>query len=146
MKLKDRMLLIAKHLKELNSKAKVKAITVNERGYARILDINAGLSLIVYHTRNDRLTINLLATEAAIRRYPDNYKNSVTTFLDFHHQNFKGLKSPQEEEWINQLNNKDTRIIFSIDVTTLDIDECIEKIDVIKLTFLNSAWSKPNKL
>jgi hypothetical protein len=142
----ERMLLIAKSLKEINSKGKVKAITANERGYARILDINAGLSLIVYHTRNYRLTINLIATEAAIRRYPDNYNKSVKTFLEFHHQNFKGLKTPQEEEWINQLNRKDTRSIFSIDVTTLDINECIKKIDTIKLAFLNRAWSKPNKL
>ncbi len=140
------MSIIANKLGELNSKGKVKAITANERGYARIVDINPGISLLVYHTLDDSLTMNLLITNAAMRRYPNNYESAVQAFLDFHRQSFANQESPQELEWINSLNIKDTRTIYSIDITKLEADECIEKIAAIKRAFLDKAWSKPNRL
>ena len=143
---KNKMFFIAKSLGELNSKSKVKAITANERGYARIIDINIGLSLIFYHTKDDRLTMNLLITNAAMRRYPIDCENAAQTFLDFHRQNFKEHETPQKAQWINSLNKKDERTIYSIDVTRLAADECIEKIAAIKRAFLDKTWSKPNKL
>lgn len=143
---KEKMFIIANNIGELNSKGKVKAITANERGYARIFDINSGISLLVYHTLDDSLTMNLLITNAAMRRYPNNYENAVRAFLDFHRQSFANQESPQELEWINSLNIKDTRTIYSIDITNIEVDECIEKIAALKRAFLDKAWSKPNRL
>lgn len=146
MYLTENMYLIANNLGDLNNKGEVKAITANERGYARILDINRGLSLIVYHTLDHRLTMNLLITQGAMDSYPMNCEHAVQTFLKFHGQNFKENETPQETQWINNLDEKDQRTIYSIDLTKLAVDECIENISAIKRAFLDQTWSKPNKL
>lgn len=144
--LTEKLYLIANNLGDLNNKGKVKAITANERGYARILDINRGLSLLLYHTLDHRLTMNLLITNAAMNRYRINCGHAVQTFLKFHRQNFEENETPQETQWINNLDEKDKRTIYSIDLTKLAVDECIENISAIKRAFLDQTWSKPNKL
>lgn len=78
--LAQKMYLIAKQVNDLNAKAKVKAQTGNEKGYAKLFSINSGCRVWAHHTHDDKLIVDLMYTASAEDKHPDLVKVAVATF------------------------------------------------------------------
>ena len=125
----EKMRAIASHVKELNANGKVRAMTGNEKGYAKILTINAGCRLWAHHTREDRLFIDVMITQSAAHRYRDDVNAAANAFTGL--ATGVGYKVRQRE-WRHAIESHDVRQQHYVDVTDKNIDDILRLIDKIK--------------
>jgi len=106
----DKMYQLAKHYGDLNSKGKVKGFSANEKGYARVMDIVRGCTLLVLHTNDGELKISLLITSTSLSKHEATCQIAVMIFNSFPNIDVK------KEKWKHALVN-DERDQYSIYVT-----------------------------
>lgn len=125
----DKMYQVAKYFGDLNSKGKVKGFRANEKGYARVKDIVRGCTLLVLHTNDGDLKVNLMITPTAHSRHETTCKRAVTTFKSF-------LGSDVEQKkWTHSIAN-DERDLYSVDVTNRELHEIFKLVDELKRKLL----------
>lgn len=124
-----KMYLAAKKVSDLNLEGKVKAFSSNEKGYARIFVIKRGCAIWMHHTKNDRLTISLMITEAMAAKFPVTEHAAIRKF-----EIFAGNRM-QKEEFEHSINRYDKRLKHYIDVTNYTFNEISSMIDKIRETF-----------
>lgn len=121
----DKMYQVAKYFGDLNSRGKVKGFSANEKGYARVRDIIRGCTLLVLHTNDGELMVNLLVTSTALSRYEATCQRAVKTFKSFLGTDVK------QRKWSHALGN-DERDQYSIDVTNRDLPEIFKLVEELK--------------
>jgi len=130
----SKMYLIAKQADDLNAAGKVKAFTGHQKGYAKIVIINSGCKVWAQHTRADKLTIDLLITESASRKWPAVRDLAVSTFVAFAKGNGKKLA---ENPWQHSASNADRREQHSFEITNESSEAIGLLIDKLKIAFRN---------
>ena len=132
---------IANQVGDLNAAGKVKAFTGHQKGYAKLVVINSGCKVWAQHTRADKLTIDLLVTESASRKWPAVRDLAVNTFVAFAKGN--GQK-PAENPWQHSASEADTREQYTFEITNESSEAISLLIDKLKIAFrnLNSASAK----
>lgn len=128
----NKMYQIANYFGDLNSKGKVKGFSANEKGYARVKDIVRGCTLLVLHTNDGELIVNLLITSTALLRYEATCQRAVKTFKSFLVTDVKHRK------WTHALGN-DERDQYLVDVTNRDLPEIFELVDELKVKLLSAG-------
>ena len=126
------MYLIASQANDLNTFGKVKAHTGNEKGYAKIVIINTGCKIWAHHTKNDELTIGLMVTDSARKRYSDIVGLIITKFKNFTIDiGYKLMECP----WQHSVNAADKRKKYYIYITNDDSETIRVIIEKVKLAF-----------
>lgn len=136
--LSDKMHLLASHVNDLTADGKVKAMTANEMGYAKIFSINNGCRVWVHHTRTDKLILDLMVTKNAELAYPDVVKSAIATFSQFAKEADHMIS---ECEWTHAINKADTRKQYYFDVTNERVDTIIALIDKVTRAFQKPGHS-----
>jgi len=136
-----KMYSIANQVGDLNAAGKVKAFTGHQKGYAKLVVINSGCKVWAQHTRADKLTIDLLVTESASRKWPAVRDLAVTTFVAFAKGNGQKLA---ENPWQHSASEADRREQYTFEITNESSEAISLLIDKLKIAFrnLNSASVK----
>ena len=136
-----KMYSIANQVGDLNAAGKVKAFTGHQKGYAKLVVINSGCKVWAQHTRADKLTIDLLVTESASRKWPAVRDLAVNTFVAFAKGNGQKLA---ENPWQHSASEADTREQYTFEITNESSEAISLLIDKLKIAFrnLNSASAK----
>lgn len=125
----EKMYLTAKKVNDLNVNGKVKAFSSNEKGYARIFVIRRGCAIWLHHTKDDRLTISLMITEAMANKFPVTEHAAIKKF-----ENFAGDRLLLES-FEHSINKWDKRIKRYVDVTSCSYEEIATLVDRILMSF-----------
>jgi hypothetical protein len=126
---------IAKHVEDLTASGDVRAMTGNEKGYAKIFSVNHGCRVWAHHTRDDRLLIDLMITQSAAHRYGEAVKSAARTFAATAKDAGFEIK---QRQWAHAIRSIDVRQQHYIDVTDKSINDVLALIDKVK-TALRSA-------
>ena len=137
-----KMYSIANQVGDLNAAGKVKAFTGHQKGYAKLAIVNSGCKVWAQHTRADKLTIDLLVTGSASRKWPAVRDLAVTTFVAFAKGN--GQKLLEKPPWQHSASEADTREQYTFEITNESSEAISLLIDKLKIAFrnLNSASAK----
>jgi hypothetical protein len=128
--------LIAKQVNDLNSKGRVKAMTGNEKGYAKLVSVNNGCRVWAHHTRaekliDEKLIIDLMFTESAEGKHPDVVKEAVATFERFAKDS--GYQVSQSQ-WKHSI-EKSKRAQYFFEITTVGDDAILELVEKVRIAF-----------
>lgn len=121
---------------DLNAKGKVKAMTGNEKGYAKLFSINNGCRVWAHHTRaekliDEKIIIDLMFTESEEGKHPDIVKAAVATFERFAKDS--GYQVSQSK-WEHSI-NKSKRTQYFFEITTVGDDAILELVDKVRIAF-----------
>ena len=125
----EKMFQVAESLGQLNANGQVKCFSVNEKGYARVLDIIRGCSICVHHLHDNTLIINLSVTPTAQRLYAEIVKNAILIFKNSF--NIPVLK----KEWNHAIDDNNSAEMYYVDVSDMSLDKIQEKLGQIKTNF-----------
>ena len=126
-----KMHLIASQVGDLKD-GRVKAFTGHQLGYATIVVVNKGCKVYAQHTRNDRLTIDLLTTKAASIKLPLDEKSAVAKFKAFaSERNFE----TSEVTWQHSASKADARHGYSFEVTGYSPEQIRATVEALKIAF-----------
>jgi hypothetical protein len=117
---------IAKHYNDLNDSGNVKASRANEKGYARIKDITRGCTLLVVHSNNDQLVINLLISTAAKTRDESICNKAVEVFKSHFGSDVQYI------ERVDLRGSDRVHDSYYVDVTRRDFPELLIMIEEVK--------------
>lgn len=137
--LSDKMHFLASHVNDLTAAGKVKAMTINEKGYAKLFSINSGCRVWVHHTRQDKLILDLMVTKSVKHKSPDVVKSAIATFSRFTKDAGHAVSHC---EWQHSINKADLRDRYYFEVTDERTETIIALIDKVRLAFLNPSLSK----
>jgi hypothetical protein len=124
-----KMYLTAKKVNDLNANGKVKAFSSNEKGYARIFVVKPGCAIWMHHTKDDRLTVSLMITEAMSSRFPVTEHAAIKKFEIFAGERLR------LEEFEHSINKWDKRLKRYVEVTSSSYDEIATLVDQVLTTF-----------
>lgn len=136
--LSDKMHLLASHVNDLTAVGKVKAMTTNEMGYAKLFSINNGSRVWVHHTHDDKLILDLMITKNAELTYPDVVKSAIATFTQFAKDAGHMISHCQ---WQHSINKADIRKKYYFEVTNERVETIIVLIDKVRLAFQKPGHS-----
>ena len=125
----EKMYQTAKMVGDLNSAGKVKAFTSNEKGDARIFIIKRGCAIWMHHTKDHRLTISLMITEAMASRFPVTENAAIKRFESFAGNRMK------TEDFEHSINKSDKRTRRYIDVTNSNSSEITTIVEEVLTCF-----------
>jgi hypothetical protein len=114
----------AKYLNDLNPDGRVKTSS-NDKGYARILQIETGCTIWLQHLRNDQLTIGLMVTKNAAEKHAAITNRAIKKFEEFAEGQNK------IDEFVHAINSGDRRRKYYLEVTNFpsaQIEMLIEKL------------------
>jgi len=131
--LANKMQLIAAHVGDLNAQGKVRAMTGNERGYAKIYAVTPGCKVWAHHTLDDRLIIDLMITKSSTQNEPRVAQSAVATFERIARSAGYEVKPPQN--WQHSINKEDTRQQHFINVSDKSTESITVFIDSLRTTF-----------
>jgi hypothetical protein len=124
----ERMHYLAGYLNQLNSKGEVKKFNRDEKGYAKAVGIEPGCSVWLHHF-GDSLTVGLIISQAAEKRYPAACKDATRRFQRFF--NNKAVS----DTWEHGLNQTKFKRYY-VDVTAYADSEIMEVLNKLKKDFL----------
>lgn len=127
--LSSKLFLAAKKVGDLNKTGAVKGFNGNENGYAKIKQIKPGCAIWIHHLKDETLIIDLLITETAISRYPNEAESTLKKFEAFAGDE---LKTDVFEHSVDD-NHKAGK--FYLDVTDQPFKQISETIDNILRIF-----------
>jgi len=130
--LSDKMHLLASHVNDLNAAGKVKAMSKNEKGYAKVFAINSGCRVWIHHDLNDRIVLDLMVTKSGRLTSPDAVNFAVTKFSQFTKDAGYELS---HLVWKHAINKTDIRDQYYFDVSNRTVETIIELIEKLKATF-----------
>lgn len=125
----EKMYLTAKKVDDLNVNGRVKAFSSNEKGYARIFVIKRGCAIWMHQTKDDRLTISLMITEAMASKFPVTEHAAIKRFESFAGNRMK------LEEFEHSINKCDKRLKRYVEVTNSTFDEIATMVEEVLTTF-----------
>ncbi|MBI4768411.1 MAG: hypothetical protein HY787_28105 [Deltaproteobacteria bacterium] len=132
MTISEKMYQIAKSLNQLNSNGEVKAFTGNEKGYAKVIDIIRGMSVLVIYSpasMDDKLIISLDFTESVVKKDRITVENTIAKFK-------KVFNTQEIKEYTLQLvGNKSIRTRNYFDVTNESLENILQFIENIMINF-----------
>ncbi len=121
---------IAKYLKDLNKKGKVKGFKGNENGYAKIRQIVPGCSIWIHLEKNEDLIVDLLVSPSAKER---NYSKCQSAINNFKSHFQMGLK---ESSWNHSIDSyRDHERYYAI-INDLKLEQIFIEVDKIKQKFV----------
>ena len=127
-----KMQAIAEHVGDLNSHGKVKAQTLNENGYAKILSINSGTRVWIHHTRDDRMIFDLMVTHAAGLKHPEVTKHAEGIFDKFAKDaGYEVLNRP----WQHSLSKNNIRKQWYFEITNDSSENICALVEKVKVAF-----------
>lgn len=128
----DKMYQVSKHFGDLNSKGKVKGFGANEKGYARIKNIVNGCGLLVHHTNDEELILDVMVSPTALSRYGATCQRVISTF-----KNILGSEVRQRK-WTNAMGNSGEWDQYFINVTNRELPDILRLIDELKVKMINA--------
>jgi hypothetical protein len=134
--LSDKMHLLASHANDLSAAGKVKAMTKNEKGFAKLISVNNGCRVWLHHTLDDRLMLDLMVTRNGQLTNPDVVKSAIAKFSQFAANAGHTIASRQ---WRHSINIVDVREQYYFEVTNESVETVIELIAKVRLAFQNSV-------
>ncbi|MCJ8503194.1 hypothetical protein [Desulfatitalea alkaliphila] len=127
--LRDKLFLAAKKVGDLNKYGEVKGFSGNENGYAKIKQIRPGCAIWIHHLKDETLIIDLLITETAISRYPNESESTLKKFEAFAGEELKTDVFEHSVDISHQSGK------FYLDVTNQPFEQISETIDKILKLF-----------
>jgi hypothetical protein len=126
----------AGYLNQLNRKGKVKRFSINEKGYAKVVDIRPGCSIWLHHV-DYSLYVSLRISQTAQKRYPAVCVEAAKRF-----QKFFDNKTVVDT-WRHGLNPR-TLERHHIEITTWTDSAILKTIDRLKESFHFLSDGGPN--
>jgi len=125
----------AGYLNQLNSKGEVKKFGRDEKGYAKVFDIEPGCCIWVHLIENS-LFVSLRVSRAAERRYPEACSDASWRFQ----KSFNN--KVVSDTWRHGLNQTEFKRYYN-DVTSRTDSEIEEILNKLKKDFLNLKKGRP---
>jgi hypothetical protein len=126
------MQLLASYANDLTAAGKVKAMTKNERGYAKLFSINRGCRVWVHHTLDDKLILDLMVTKNEALKNLDVVKSDIGKFSQF----VEEAGHPMfQTHWQHSISKGDVREQYYFEVTNEKVETIIALIDKARLAF-----------
>lgn len=135
----NKMYRIASQVDGLNDKGKVKAQTVNEKGYAILFSISSGCRVWAHHTLDDKLIIDLMYTKSEAFKHPDIVKSATLAFEAFASKSNRQINC---RPWQHAISESDTRTQHYFEITNDDdqtISELVKDVRVAINTLLPAS-------